>query len=262
MRPIPKPIRIEPAFDDREQIRVMFERHAPYPAIAAYLPQDAWFQSTTSSGAEQSVTPLFRGNWAVGGKLLVDGAEVILHNKKFLEAAKTLFGTLLVDPSFVVVNINAPMHAGATHVDVPSFDGARREQYSLPFLKVMGSSGLFEAWRVIQAGAISWFYDGVGGSFDYWPEGLDGPMLSEQAPFGNVALISDNDRCITASAQSEIPMRNASNVGLQHRSSRMARTIGPLLRMEKSVPLTQAMRFGFPFSGRPKFGNENQGPTI
>ncbi len=194
MRPIPKPIRIEPAFDDREQIRVMFERHAPYPAIAAYLPQDAWFQSTTSSGAEQSVTPLFRGNWAVGGKLLVDGAEVILHNKKFLEAAKTLFGTLLVDPSFVVVNINAPMHAGATHVDVPSFDGARREQYSLPFLKVMGSSGLFEAWRVIQAGAISWFYDGVGGSFDYWPEGLDGPMLSEQAPFGNVALMADNDR--------------------------------------------------------------------
>jgi hypothetical protein len=58
----------------------------------------------------------------------------------------------------------------------------------------MGSSGLFEAWRVIQAGAISWFYDGAGGSFDYWPEGLDGPMLSEQAPFGNVALMADNDR--------------------------------------------------------------------
>jgi hypothetical protein len=194
MRHIPKPIRIEPAFDDREQIRAMFERHAPYPAIAAYLPQDAWFQSTTSSGVEQSVIPLFRGNWAVGGKPLVDGAEVILHNKKFLEAAKTLFGTSLVDPSFVVVNVNAPMPAGARHVDVPSFDGATREQYSLPFLRVMGSSGLFEAWRVIQAGAISWFYDGAGCSFDYWPEGLDGPMLSEQAPFGNVALMADNDR--------------------------------------------------------------------
>lgn len=194
MRPIAKPIRIEPAFDNRDQIRAMFKRHAPYPAIAAYMPRDAWFRPTTSSGAEQCVTPNFRGNWAVGGKPLVEGAEKILHNKKFLEAAKTLFGTSSVDPSIVVVNVNAPMPVGATHVDVPSFDGARREQYSLPFLKAMGNSGLFEGWRVVQAGAVSWFYDGPGGNFDYWPEGLDGPMLSEQAPFGNVALMADNDR--------------------------------------------------------------------
>ena len=194
MRLIPKPIRIEPAFDDREQIRAMFARHAPYPAIAAYMPRDAWFQSTTSPGEGQCVTPNFRGNWAVGGKPLVDGAEVILNNKRFLEAAKTLFGTSFVDPSFVVVNVNAPMPAGATHVDVPSFDGARREQYSLPFLKAMGNSGLFEEWRVVQAGAVSWFYDGPGGNFDYWPEGLGGPIVSEQAPFGNVAIMADNDR--------------------------------------------------------------------
>ena len=58
----------------------------------------------------------------------------------------------------------------------------------------MGFSGLFEAWRVVQAKAISWFYEGPGGSFDYWPDGLDGPMLSEQPPFGNVALIPDNDQ--------------------------------------------------------------------
>jgi hypothetical protein len=79
-------------------------------------------------------------------------------------------------------------------VDVPSFNGATREHYPLPFLRVMGSSGLFEAWRVIQEGAISWFYEGTGGNFDYWPEGLDGPMRSEQPPFGNLALIADNDR--------------------------------------------------------------------
>jgi hypothetical protein len=58
----------------------------------------------------------------------------------------------------------------------------------------MGSSGLFEAWRVIQAGVVSWFYEGTGGNFDYWPEGPDGPMRSEQPPFGNVALVADNDR--------------------------------------------------------------------
>ena len=191
---VPEPIRIEPAFDNREQVRAMFERHAPYPALATYLPEDSWFPSTTSSGAKPSITPTFRGNWAVGGKPLVDGAEVILHNKKFLEAAKALFGTSLVHPSFVVVNVNAPMPPGPRHVDIPCFHGATREQYPLPFLRLMGGSGLFEAWRIIQAGAVAWFYEGTGGSFDYWPEGPDGPMLSEQAPFGNVALMADNDR--------------------------------------------------------------------
>jgi len=191
---IAKPIRIEPAFDNREQVRAMFERHAPYPALATYLPEDSWFPSAASSGAAPSITPMFRGNWAVGGRPLVDGAEVILHNRKFLEAAKALFRTSLVCPSFVVVNVNAPMPAGPRHIDIPCFHGATREQYPLPFLRVMGSSGLFEEWRVIQAGAVAWFYESTGGSFDYWPDGPDGPMLSEKAPFGNVALMADNDR--------------------------------------------------------------------
>ncbi len=58
----------------------------------------------------------------------------------------------------------------------------------------MGSSGLFEPWRVVRASTLSWFYEGSGGSFDYWPEGLDGPMRSEQPPFENVALCADTDR--------------------------------------------------------------------
>ena len=38
MKFIHKPVRIEPAFEDREAIRAMFARHAPYRAIAAYIP--------------------------------------------------------------------------------------------------------------------------------------------------------------------------------------------------------------------------------
>ena len=38
MKIIPKPVRIEPASADREQIRAMFDRYAPYRAIAAYAP--------------------------------------------------------------------------------------------------------------------------------------------------------------------------------------------------------------------------------
>jgi hypothetical protein len=188
-----KPIRIEPAFDDREQIRGMFEQYAPYRALAAYIPEDL-FSHETSAETRRSVFPWFRGNWALGGKPLVQGAELILHNKNFLEAAKAASGTSYVNPEFVVVNVNAPSPTGYTHVDIPSFYGATRDNYPLPFLKAMGDSELFEAWRVVRAGALSWFYEGLGGNFDYWPEGLDGPMRSERSPFGNIALISDNDQ--------------------------------------------------------------------
>jgi hypothetical protein len=86
------------------------------------------------------------------------------------------------------------MPPGPTHVDIPTFHGATRDQYPLGFLKAMGASELFEQWRLIQAGAVSWFYDGPGGNFEYWPEGHDGPMFTEQAPFRNVAIMADNDR--------------------------------------------------------------------
>ena len=106
------------------------------------------------------------------------------------------------------------MPACTTHLDNPSFYGATRVDYPLPFLRVMGFCGLFEAWRVVQASAISWFYEGAGGSFDYWPDGMDGPMLSEQPPFGNVALISDNDQlyhriAVVGDPDAELPQISA-----------------------------------------------------
>ncbi len=192
MKVNPKPIRVEPAFSDREQIRAMFERYAPYRALAAYAPEGV--EDETHEEAKRPVLPWFRGDWALGGEPVVEGADLILNNKTFLEAAKTIFGTSFVYPEFVAVNINGPMPACTTHLDNPSFYGATRVDYPLPFLRVMGSSGLFDAWRVVRASAISWFYDGRGGNFDYWPEGLDGPMWSERSPFGNVALCADNDR--------------------------------------------------------------------
>src|SRR5262245_3196389 len=133
-----KPIRIEPAFDNRAQVRAMLEQHAPYRAIAAYAPEG--IVDERDERARRSVLPWFRGDWAVGGKPLVDGAEVILQNKKFIEAARATFGTSHIYPEFVVVNVNTPMAAGTIHVDVPSFYGATREDYPLPFLRVMGLS--------------------------------------------------------------------------------------------------------------------------
>jgi hypothetical protein len=125
---------------------------------------------------------------------LVDGAELILANERFIKAAKELFATDGVTPTTIVVNVNGPMPSGAVHLDIPSFRGATRQRYPLPLLQAMGTSGLFEAWRVIEAGAVTWFYEGPGGTYDYWPDGLDGPMRQESPPFSNTALVADNDR--------------------------------------------------------------------
>jgi hypothetical protein len=184
MHSIAKLIRIEPAFEDPDTVRALFERHAPYRTIGEYIPRKL----------DQPILPYFRGNWAVGGEPLVEGADAILHNRPFIDAARALFGNSSIRPTFIVVNLNAPMPAGPTHVDVPTFRGATREQCPLGWLIAMGRSELFERWRIIQAGAVSWFYDGPGGNFEYWPEGLEGPMLKEQPPFRNVAIMADNDR--------------------------------------------------------------------
>ena len=97
-------------------------------------------------------------------------------------------------PSTVAVNVSAPMPAGAIHVDVPSFRGADRDRYPMQLLQAMAASGLFEDWRVAEAGAVWWSYQGRGGAYDYWPDGLDGPMRSEHPPFANSALVADNNR--------------------------------------------------------------------
>jgi hypothetical protein len=190
-----KPIRIDPAFEEPEQVRALFAQHAPYTAIAAYqLDRTHDADQASDEGADPVVQPWFRGNWAANGEPLVPGVEKILYNERFIDAARAFFGTSRLRPTFIVVNVNAPMPAAPPHVDIPTFHGATRDHYPLRFLKAMGASGFFEPWRIIQAGAVCWFYEGPGGEFEYWPEGLQGPMLTERPPFWNVAIMADNDR--------------------------------------------------------------------
>ena len=124
---------------------------------------------------------------------LAAGAEVILHNPRLLRAASRLFGGEVI-PNTVAVNVTAPMPAGNIHVDVPSFRGADRDRYPMQLLQAMAASGLFEDWRVAEAGAVWWNYQGPGGAYAYWPDGLGGPMRSEHPPFINAALVADNNR--------------------------------------------------------------------
>lgn len=187
-------IRIEKVFDDPHVIRALVERHGPYRALTSYLPVSATLGEREATAAYGGVLPWFRSTWAANGRPLVAGAELILENSRFREVASQLFNGAEVTPNTIAINVNAPMPAGAVHVDIPSFRGATRDRYPIQLLQAMGSSGLFEPWRVIEAGAVVWFYDGPGGEYEYWPEGLAGPKRSVRAPLTNRALVADNDR--------------------------------------------------------------------
>ena len=179
-------ISIPCAFDDPERIVWLVRQHGPYPSIASYLPPAA--TSGSLNVRAEHTAAWFRGDWAVAGRPLVAGASSILENARFAAAAAQLFAAETVMPTTVVVNVNAPMPAGAVHLDIPSFKGASRDAYPLRLLQAMGTSGLFEPWRIIEAGVVTWFYDGPGGAYDYWPQGLDGPMSSERPPYWNTSL--------------------------------------------------------------------------
>ena len=185
------PIRIDGVFDDPGVIRRLVQRNGPYRTMVSYLPASAVRGGQPAAG--DGVPAHFRATWAAGGRPLVDGAEVILHNPRLLRAASQLLDTEVI-PNTVAVNVTAPMPAGNIHVDVPSFRGADRDRYPMQLLQAMAACGLFEDWRVAEAGAVWWNYQGPGGAYDYWPDGLDGPMRSEHPPFINSALVADNNR--------------------------------------------------------------------
>ena len=187
------PVRLEQAFDDASAISSLVVRNGPFSCIASYLPAAAT-GVRLDADAGDDVLPWFRSNWAVNGTATIPDAEIILHNPRFVDAARAFLDVDRIAPSTVVVNVNAPMRAGAVHVDIPSFRGATRDWCPLSLLQTMGASGLFEAWRVVEVGIVTWFYTGRGGAYDYWPDGLDAPMASVRPPFDNVALVADNDR--------------------------------------------------------------------
>ena len=187
-------IRIEKVFNDPRVIRALVEHHGPYRALASYLPVSATRGKREATAAHGGTLPWFRSTWAANGRPLVEGAELILENPLFQEAASRLFDGAEVTPNTIAINVNAPMPAGGVHVDIPSFRGATRDRYPIQLLQAMGSSGLFEPWRVIEAGAVVWFYEGPGGEYEYWPDGLSGQKRSVRAPLTNRALVADNDR--------------------------------------------------------------------
>jgi hypothetical protein len=159
---------------------------APYSLMASLAGYEG-FQGLTS--------PWFRAHWAVDGRELVEGTGALLPNERFIAASRTISVAEVVRPVSVLVNFMCPMASGeVAHVDTALFRGLPRGSFPTWLLVIMAASGLFEPWRVSTSGSITWFYDGPGGDYEYWPDGPLGAVERERAPFGNVAVVADNDR--------------------------------------------------------------------
>ena len=179
------PLRVEPAYTDRHAVWRTVLDHAPYPMMVAGAGYGEMMQFAP-------LEPWFRTSWAADGNRVDESIRVLLDDPRFIDGAAKLFGAEIVRPQSLVVNVMGPMETGHRHVDVPTYRGFSAK-VPIWFAMVMGVSGLFDRWTVRVAGALTWFYDGTDGEYEYWPQGIDHPSESERGPFGNVALFGDND---------------------------------------------------------------------
>jgi len=186
--------RLSPAFEDVDAVLDVVRSAGPYWPLSNYAGNDAEM-AALGSRPPTFVPPWFRQDFGAAGKPLVDGAEVIIDNPRFIDAAHSVYGAdCIVRPSNAYVNIMGPTpFPFIPHLDVPAFRGFTRAEQPIWLLKVMKNSGLFEHWRIKIATAVSWIYNGEGGDFHYWPDGADGPEMVESPPFQNVSIVADNE---------------------------------------------------------------------
>ena len=186
------PVVIDRAYADPEAIRALVRRGGPYWPTIRYVANATELAAYGGKPEKLSVVPWFRGDWAYG-KVDVEGAEAILHNPAFVDAAHALFDAEVVRPQIVYVNAMGPMGAGPAHIDVPAFRGIDRTKYPVTFLHLMHRSGLFESHRIDIATAVSWFYAGDRGEFEFWADGIARPPSRIEAPLDNRAVVGDNE---------------------------------------------------------------------
>jgi hypothetical protein len=190
----PTAVLLQPAYDDCDAVLSLIRSGGPFWPLSSYgaSPEE---MAALGGSANTFTPPWFRQDFALEGTPHVPGAELILHNGRFVEAARAVYGeTAVVRPTTVYVNVMGPTpFAFAPHLDVPAFRGFTRANHPIWLLKVMKTSGVFEHWRVKIATAVSWFYAGPGGDFHYWPDGPDCPAAVQRPPFDNVAVVADNE---------------------------------------------------------------------
>jgi hypothetical protein len=152
------PLRVEPAYSDRDAVWRAVRDHAPYPMMVAGAGYGEMMQFAP-------LEPWFRTSWAADGNRVDESIRVLLNDPRFIDGAAKLFGAEIVRPQSLVVNVMGPMETGHRHVDVPTYRGFSAK-VPIWFPMVMGVSGLFDRWTVRVAGALTWFYDGTDGEYE------------------------------------------------------------------------------------------------
>lgn len=198
------PVHLEGILPDAWMIWDLAREHAPYSPVQRYFANRQEQEALSDAGKDSEtgkpdstpqdlvVAPVFRGDWAYD-KPLVQGVEPLLGNSRFVDGAKKVFGGAIVRPQMVYINLTAPLPTYDTgHTDIPAFRGVDRTRYPVWLLVTMVRSGLFEEWRIPIATAVSWWYEGEGGGFTYWPHGPDAAPRSVPATT-NTAVVGDND---------------------------------------------------------------------
>ena len=141
-------------------------------------------------------TNYLRESYAYGDDLFVDGIDTFRSNPALVDAARSLYGRPVIEPSIVYANILLPGQELAVHTDVPEFRGANRKVVPQWLLVVMHHSGLFEPWRMPIATGIAYFAPAgrqpEGGTLAYYPDGPDGPVEVLPAK-PNTAIVLDTD---------------------------------------------------------------------
>ncbi len=177
------PHRLLRAFENPESIEAMVDRGAPYKTITA----------VQKNPANDNTPGWFRNFWALGGKVIFDGAEEAFYNPVFIEAAQQSFCAKVIKPLAMMTNLNVPAPSSPPHLDLPFFRGVHQREIPSWMLAPMGYSSLFHEWAIPIASAITWFYRGSDGQFEYWPQGLDEPSQTVAPPVTNTAVLADNE---------------------------------------------------------------------
>ena len=175
---------------------LLAEAFADPDAVLSLICKGAPYKTQEAAHKHPNVTHTagwFRNFWALGGKVVFDGAAPFFQNPIFIDAARRSFRAEIIRPVAMMTNLNLPADGLPPHLDLPFFRGAMNREVPAWMLAPMGYSGLFHQWAVPVASVVTWFYDGVGGEFEYWPDGLEAPSQTVRPPFHNQAVMADNE---------------------------------------------------------------------
>ena len=172
-----RPVRLDRVFSDPDAVVELIRARAPYPSLAEYHDMQDTLGGTNAR-------PVFRGHF---------DDQSFWFNERWIGAARDSFSARIVRPFKCLVNLNGPMGIGGVHVDLPFYRGFGAPKAPVWLLMNMTYSGLFQPWMVPVASGLTWFWRGVGGAFEYWPDGLQSPPHVESPPMWNTGVMSDNE---------------------------------------------------------------------